>query len=229
MAGRRASRAGSRWLGSHADGPWHTRGAAAGHAWPPDDRRGVSPRRRADSASASRPRGAAAAVRPGVQASDCWVAAMGGRRAAPRRGPRRGCHRARRGPGTEPPRAPELVERRAGAVSERLLAPDLRGPRATVVSEGRHATCAPASRRLAGPPPVTRAGQPWTPTRSLSRGVRRRRRDGGRGVPTGCRGRPFVGAPLHRDHARSYRSRFMTLFHAATKSRTNPSSASSHA
>ncbi len=46
--------------------------------------------------------------------------------------------------------------------------------------------------------------------------------------PTGP-GRPMSGRPGHRDQARSNRSRFMTLSHAATKSRTNFSFASSHA
>src|SRR3954447_23419033 len=47
-------------------------------------------------------------------------------------------------------------------------------------------------------------------------------------VPDRRRGRPVGGRPRHRDHARSNRSRFMTLSHAATKSRMNfsfPSSA----
>jgi hypothetical protein len=52
----------------------------------------------------------------------------------------------------------------------------------------------------------------------------------GEGVPDrGCPGRPMSGRPGHRDQARSNRSRFMTLSHAATKSRTNFSFASSHA
>jgi len=45
-----------------------------------------------------------------------------------------------------------------------------------------------------------------------------------------CPGRPTRGRPGRRDQAdpaRSNRSRFMTLFHAATKSRTNFSCASS--
>jgi hypothetical protein len=51
----------------------------------------------------------------------------------------------------------------------------------------------------------------------------------GEGAPDrGCPGRPISGRPGHRDHARSNRSRFMTLSHAATKSRTNFSFASSH-
>ena len=45
----------------------------------------------------------------------------------------------------------------------------------------------------------------------------------------GCPGRPVTGRPGHRDQARSNRSRFMTLSHAATKSRTNFSFASPHA
>jgi len=45
----------------------------------------------------------------------------------------------------------------------------------------------------------------------------------------GCPGRPMSGRPGHRDQARSNRSRFMTLSHAATKSRTNFSFASSPA
>ena len=43
----------------------------------------------------------------------------------------------------------------------------------------------------------------------------------------GCPGRPRRGRPGHRDQARSNRSRFMTLFHAATKSAANFSGASS--
>ena len=43
-----------------------------------------------------------------------------------------------------------------------------------------------------------------------------------------CPGRP-VGRPGHPNQARSNRSRFMTLFHAAAKSRTNFSLASSQA
>jgi hypothetical protein len=42
-----------------------------------------------------------------------------------------------------------------------------------------------------------------------------------------CLGRPTSGRPGHRDQVRSKRSRFMTLTHAATKSCTNFSPASS--
>ena len=42
-------------------------------------------------------------------------------------------------------------------------------------------------------------------------------------------GRAVPNARLDVDQTRSKRSRFMTLFHAATKSRTNFSFASSHA
>src|SRR5581483_9157787 len=45
-----------------------------------------------------------------------------------------------------------------------------------------------------------------------------------RGYP----GRPVSGRPGHRHQTRSNRSRFITLFQAATKSRTNFSFASSH-
>jgi hypothetical protein len=81
--------------------------------------------------------------------------------------------------------------------------------------------------------PLADAGFPTTPD-----GYRRLlawaaghgwRPDRGEGAPTGSRGRPIVGPPPHRDQARSNRSRFMTLFHAATKSRTNFSFASSAA
>src|SRR5688572_22640768 len=52
----------------------------------------------------------------------------------------------------------------------------------------------------------------------------------GRKAPDrGCPGRPMSGRLGHRDQARSNRSRFMTLSHAVTKSRTNFSFASSHA
>ena len=49
------------------------------------------------------------------------------------------------------------------------------------------------------------------------------------GAGPSVRADPLSDAERHRHQARSNRSRFMTLFHAATKSRTNFSFASSHA
>jgi len=59
------------------------------------------------------------------------------------------------------------------------------------------------------------------PSRPAARAISAR--PPGRGHP----GRPASGRPGHRDQARSNRSRFMTLSHAATKSRTNFSCESS--
>jgi hypothetical protein len=69
------------------------------------------------------------------------------------------------------------------------------------------------------------------PTAAEFRGARDQRRPQQRssGPDRGCPGRPMGGRPGHRDQARSNRSRFMTLSHAATKSRTNFSFASWHA
>jgi hypothetical protein len=209
MDGRRASRAGTKWLGSRADGPWHTEGAgtrprlaARRSTWP-------FPTSTCRLPSASRPRRPAAAVRPAAQVVGLLAVCDG---AAGGLLPGADHHAGATGPCEAPAAShPGLPSWWKAGVwrCPKGDTPHAHTPRGGWLDH--HSPCVPVSR-------------------GRRRGTCREGRVGGGGTEAEeYRPDVEVGPPLHRDHARSYRSRLMTLSHAATKSRTNSSSASLHA